>query len=81
MLRRIVQWWRMTWADVDELEQRRRLMAEPWREEFLHRGWDGRVHGRFVPPVESDRFSVTGRGWCVAVLEDSARPDNAKGCS
>jgi hypothetical protein len=69
MLRRIAQWWRLTLADVEELEQRRRLMTEPWREQFLHIGWDGRVHGRLLPPMGSTQFSVTSRGWCVAATK------------
>lgn len=33
-----------------KLEQRRIRMLQPWREEFLYLGLDGRIHGRFVPP-------------------------------
>ena len=68
MLRRFAQWLQETWADVEELDQRRRLMAEPWREEFLHVGWDGHVHGQYVPPPGYPRLSVTRRGWCVAAM-------------
>lgn len=77
MLRRIAAWWRLTWADIAELDQRRRLMAEPWREDFLHMGWDGRVHGRLLPPTGYPHLSVTRRGWCVAAMTGSSVRNNA----
>ena len=79
MLRRICRWWRNTWDDIAELEQRRILMLEPWREEFLHMGLDGRLHGRFVPPRGRvgfrAGFSVTSSGWCPAVRGVPYRQD------
>ena len=75
MLGRISAWCRKTWADIGELEQRRLLMLQPWREEFLHLGLDGRIHGRFAPPRGrvgfQAGFSVTNSGWCPAVREAS----------
>lgn len=54
-----IERWCMTWADNAELEHRRRLVAEPWREKFLHMDTDGRVYGHFVPPTDRLGFRVT----------------------
>lgn len=67
MLQRFRRWCRTAWGDIGELEQRRMLMVETWREEYLHMGIDGRMHGRFLPPAGRPMFSVTGSGWCPAV--------------
>ena len=49
MWRRLGRWLRTACGDSDELEQRRMLLLEPWREQYLHAGLDGRVHGWFLP--------------------------------
>ena len=61
MWRRLWQWIRSTCGEIDELEHRRRLLLEPWREQYLHLGMDGRMHGQFLPPAGRSRCSVTIR--------------------
>jgi hypothetical protein len=71
VLGRFWRWLGSTWNDIGELEQRRILRAEPWREEFLHMGLDGQIHGRFVPPHGRHSYSVTSSGWCPGLREVS----------
>lgn len=72
---RLWRWLRTTCGDIDELEQRRVLLLEPWREQYLHLGLDGRIHGRYLPPAGRPSFSVTSSGWCPAVRGAWQRQD------
>jgi hypothetical protein len=67
MWRRLGRWLRTACGDSDELEQRRMLLLEPWREQYLHAGLDGRVHGWFLPPAGRHGVSVASSGWCPGV--------------
>ena len=68
-------------AEISELEQRQRLLAEPWREEFLHWGADGRLHGTRAPGPGCRRSSVTSTGWCPGLLRPAGRPGRGAGSS
>lgn len=63
-------------ASTIELQQRRWLLNQPWREELLHWSFDGdhwHLHGHLVPPTDGRRGSVTDHGWCPG--RPPTRPD------
>lgn len=67
-LGRFLTWLRQVNAEIAELEQRRRLLSQPWLEEVMHWGLDGRLHGTETPDPRCRRLSVTTNGWCPGLL-------------
>lgn len=67
-LTRFLAWLRAVNAEITEIEQRRRLLRDPWLEEFLHWGLDGTLHGSKTPAPSARRSSVTATGWCPGML-------------
>jgi len=50
-------------AETVEASERLWLLQNPWQEELLHWGADGRLHGHQLPERSRTR-STTGSGWC-----------------
>lgn len=71
---RVVAWLRKVNAEITELQQRRRLLSQPWLEEFLHWGLDGTLHGVMSPTSSGGPSSVTESGWCPGMLVGSSLP-------
>lgn len=68
VLGRFLVWLRQINAEITELEQRRRLLSQPWLEDVMHWGLDGRLHGTQTPDPGCRRLSVTSNGWCPGLL-------------
>ena len=64
---RIIDALRRDFRGYAEIHQRRQLVDQPWKEEFLHLAPDGHVHGHLVPPDNRQRWSTTATGWCPHV--------------
>lgn len=63
--------WRQAYGQYVELQERRRLLSQPWQEEFVHFGLDGRLHGDRIPG-DNRRRSTTRSGWCPGWSRDQA---------
>jgi len=50
-------------AETVEASERLWLLQNPWQEDLLHWGADGRLHGSQVP-ASTRRPSTTRTGWC-----------------
>lgn len=66
--------WRQAYQHYAELAERRRLLSQPWLEEFVHFSLDGQLHGVRIP-VDAGRHSTTRSGWCPGwAREQAGRP-------
>jgi hypothetical protein len=58
-------WARLRAVHAESLEASERLwlLQNPWQEELLHWGADGRLHGHRIPG-STRTHSTTSSGWC-----------------
>ncbi len=74
--RQLITWMRQINGEINEIEQRRRLLSQPWLEDFAHWGLDGTLHGSRPPAPNCRRVSVTSSGWCPGVLHRATGIDD-----
>lgn len=60
-------------AEIQELQERRALLNQPWLEEFTHWSYDGeqwQLHGHYPPVQGRHPRCVTSTGWCPGLIRD-----------
>ena len=65
---------REVYAGYMQIHERQQLRNQPWKEDLLHFGIDGRLHGHISPPNDGRRHSVTSDGWCPGWARPMQRP-------
>lgn len=69
-------WWRdrrLARSLRRAMRERRGLQDRPWEEDLLHWAKDNTLHGRFTPPADGRRRSITKDGWCPAWAREVQR--------
>jgi hypothetical protein len=68
---------RVFWTGYKQIHERQQLRNRPWKEDLLHFGIDGRLHGHIPPPNDGRRNSSTSDGWCTGCARLTKKADLA----